>query len=151
MTALAQGGGWTAGTLIGLPLLAVLLLAVAAFAALAFYEEGPLWGVTVLLGGWLFFGTFGAIGFYPFQKAYHYWTPVTGTVAEVDKRLVRDGGGMSEKVVIRFEDDPQQYGIEDTRAALLRKGDEASLLCKKAHQWGPSVDGFDCRWGGGAP
>jgi hypothetical protein len=146
---LAENGGWTAGTLIGLPLLAVTVIVIVGVTVWLATAEGP----SVLVGGagvLIVVLLFGAWGFYPFKKSYHYWTPVTGTVAEVDKRLVRDGEGMSEKVVIRFKDDPQQYGIEDTRAALLRPGAQASLLCKKAHQWGPSVDGFDCRWGGEA-
>lgn len=147
MNTAAIEGGWTAGTLFGVPLLVITCLVIIGFALWLMQDDAPL---ALLLGiGSLFLAVgLGALGFYPFQKDYHYWTPVTGTVEAVDKRLVADGEGMSEKIVVRFEGDPQQYGITDTRAALLRPGSEAALLCKRAHEWGPSVDGLDCRWGG---
>lgn len=145
-----MNGGWTAGTLVGVPLLAIVLvigIGIGVMLLKSSYSGDHGAGLGFLLGTPVAVLLCAVIFLWPFSKEYHYWTPVTGTVEQVDKRLVADGEGMSEKIVVRFKDDPQQYGIEDTRAALLKPGDEATLLCKKAHQWGPSVDGYDCRWG----
>lgn len=142
----ALEGGYTIGTLIGVPiLLLILIVGIGIGIVLLREDDGVGWGF--ILGTPVVVLALAIFSLWPFSKEYHYWTPVTGTVEQVDKRLVSDGEGMSEKIVVRFKDNPQQYGIEDTRAALLKPGSEASLLCKKAHQWGPSVDGYDCRWG----
>lgn len=142
-------GGWTAGTLFSVPFLVIMLIigvGIGIYILLDDFLFGAAW-IAGVVASIVFLGV---LGMWPFEKEYHYWQPTSGVVEQVDRRLVADGEGMSEKVVIRFEGDAQQYGIEDTRAALLKPGDEATLLCKRAHQWGPSADGYDCRWGEGA-
>lgn len=149
MTTLAVEGGWAVGALVGGPIWILLLIVGIAFSAYFIVDPDERgFGLTFLAGVLVVVGIGGAVFLWPFQKEYHYWTPTSGVVESVDKRLVADGEGMSEKIVVRFEGDPQQYGITDTRAALLREGDTANLLCKRSHQFGPSVDGYDCRWGG---
>lgn len=141
-----MNGGWTFGILIGVPFLLIVLICGVVIAALLLREKDNL-GWAFLIGTPILVLVLAVWTLWPFSKEYHYWTPVEGTVETVDRRQVVDGKGMSEKIVVRFEGDTQLYGIEDTRAALLKPGDKTALLCKKAHQWGPSVDGYDCRWG----
>lgn len=76
---------------------------------------------------------------------YHKFKPKTGVVAELGKRLVSKDKGMEEKIVIRFEGDPQEYGVSDTRAGLLKVGDTATVKCKRSYQFA-SQSGYDCRW-----
>jgi hypothetical protein len=76
---------------------------------------------------------------------YHKFKPKTGVVAEVGKRMVAKDKGMEEKIVIRFEGDPQEYGVSDTRAGLLKAGDTATVKCKRSYQFA-SESGYDCRW-----
>lgn len=76
---------------------------------------------------------------------YHKYKPKTGVVAELGKRMVSKDKGMEEKIVIRFKDDPQEYGVSDTRAGLLKVGDTATVKCKRSYQFA-SESGYDCRW-----
>lgn len=147
---LAVDGGYTFGTLFGVPFLTVMLISGLGIGVLA--NKSSLRSDRDI--AWAFFvGTpvvvlvVAVFTLWPFSKQYHYWQPVTGIVEQSDRRLVSDGKGMAEKIVVKFKDNPQAYGIEDTRAALLKPEDDVTLLCKRAYQWGPSVDGYDCRWG----
>jgi len=145
-----MNGGWTAGTLVGVPILLILLFAGMVFGILLLkspYGEDRSGGLVFLLGTPVAILIIAVWTLWPFSKEYHYWTPVTGSVEKVDRRIVADGEGVAEKIVIKFRDDDLAYGIEDTRGALIKEDDEVGLLCKRAHQWGPSVDGYDCRWG----
>jgi hypothetical protein len=84
---------------------------------------------------------------WPFKHDYHFWVPKGGTVTEVDKRLVPAGdSGMEEKFVLTI--DGQPYGVTDTRAATVRKGDRVDIACKRAYEWGSTNHGWDCRWNG---
>lgn len=87
--------------------------------------------------------TWGA--FPPFDMDYHTYRPVTGIVESVDKRLLADGDGMSEKYVVALAGDPQQYGCEDTRCALIRVGEPVELSCQKMWVYA-GTDGYDCRF-----
>jgi hypothetical protein len=85
---------------------------------------------------------------WPLAYDYHHWVDKRVTVTEVSSRLLSDGDhGISQKFVVR---DPSGvfYGIQDTRAALIHKGDTVHLRCKKAYQYGVSraSHGWDCRW-----
>lgn len=146
----APEGGYTVGTLIGVPFLLIMLvigIAIGIWLRKSWLKADRDLGTLFIGGTPLAILVLVIVFFWPLEKEYHYWTPVGGTVEKVDRRLVSEGKGMAEKIVIKFEDSPQSYGIEDTRAALLKPGDKTMLLCKRAHQWGPSVDGYDCRWG----
>lgn len=78
---------------------------------------------------------------------YHAWNVKEGDVQRVNKRLVSAGEkGMEERFVVVI--DGQPYGVDDTRAALLRPGDFVSLRCKKEFQWGVPREAHNwaCRW-----
>jgi hypothetical protein len=80
---------------------------------------------------------------------YHSWNVKAGKVERVSKRLVSDGDqGMQERFVVVIAGTP--YGVDDTRASLVKEGDVISLRCKKEYQWGVprSAQGWGCRWNG---
>lgn len=79
------------------------------------------------------------------DMAYHRYDTVTGTVATVDKRLVSEGEGMSEKYVVQLAGDSQQYGCLDTRCALIQPGEPVELSCIRVWAWYGS-DGYDCEY-----
>jgi hypothetical protein len=84
----------------------------------------------------------------PFAYENHHWIDKEITVAEVSKRQVSDGDkGFYEKFVVRTSAG-ELYGIDDTRAALVKPGAELKLRCKKAYQFGipRAAHGWDCRW-----
>ena len=77
---------------------------------------------------------------------YHAWNVKEGKVERVAKRLIPSDKGMAERYVVTINGQP--YGIDDTRAALIKAGDSVSLRCKKDFQWGipREAHGWACRW-----
>ena len=142
----------TLGLLVGLPLA---LLVVAICFALAIWARGredyhgsysdwPMvfWpalicGVVVLVGT--------AVAMFPYKYEYHSYRPVSGTVEQVNNRFLPSGDSVEQKFVVKLAGDPQPYGVQDTRAALLKPGDRVSLKCLKKWQWSARA-GYDCRW-----
>lgn len=154
MHILANGltDSWSLGTLIGLPiagffvLLAVIALAVGIY---LFCDDMPEGIATIFgaLGALVLIVGITAFAYFPFDSDYHKWKVTTGDVQTVDKRmLATDGGGMEEKFVVTFKGDSMEYGVADTRAASLKKGDHLTLKCKRAFQF-TGTDGYDCVWG----
>lgn len=141
----------TLGLLIGLPvgiLITVLSFGAAAWGAFLWddYDKGFVVVPGLLAGIVALAGT--CIALWPWKHDYHYWVEKSGTVQAIGKRLVPAGdSGMQEKYVITLNGKP--YGVTDTRAALLRVGDQANIVCKKAYEWGSTDHGWDCRWNGG--
>lgn len=85
-----------------------------------------------------------AVFLYPYEAEYHRWEERTGTVAEVNKRLVGDGDdGMKEKFVVRYAEGGREYGCDDTRCAVVEPGDVLTLSCKRVWQYS-GTDGWDC-------
>lgn len=143
----------TGGTIIGYVILAIcLLLCLGAVVLGAFgvYERdrtgwagvaGGILGAAVVLGCWWWGMAF------TLSSDYHAWNVKEGKVDRVAKRLVSTGDkGVGERYVVTI--DGQPYGIDDTRAALVRPGDTVSLRCKKDFQWGVprEAHGWVCRW-----
>lgn len=143
----------TIGLLVGLPLALGFIASMLAVTTWAWVTAGEGWqGEDKRLAGWvtlvlaILVTAFTAFAMWPFKHDYHFWQDVSGQVERVDRRLVSVGeGSMEEKVVVVV--DGQPYGVRDTRAALLKKGDHVDLRCKRAYQWA-STHGWDCRWGG---
>jgi len=86
-------------------------------------------------------------GMYPWKAEYHEWRAVTGTVATIDSRLAPTGqnGGMEDKYVITYQGSDQEYGVMDTRAASVQRGDTLSLTCVRRWQWS-GTHGYDCNF-----
>ena len=140
---------WTLGILIGLPVTMILLVGFA-ITAIALFKTEEGYGETTFLA-WMAVVAgavtliIGALAFFPYAKPYHYWEPISGTVASIDSRMVKDGDGMSERYVFKIGDD--FYGVDDTRASTVKVGDEVRLSCIKEWQW-QAAPGWGCRWAG---
>lgn len=111
------------------------------------YDSGE--GAMSIVGGFIALVIVGGLyvfaAFPPFDMDYHRYDPKQGTVASIDKRLVSDGEGMSEKYVVRFKDQAQQYACLDTRCADVGKGDQLELACIKVWQF-YGTPGYDCEF-----
>jgi len=77
---------------------------------------------------------------------YHAWNTKQGTVEQIGKRLIATDSGMSERYVLTLDGTP--YGVDDTRASIVAKGDMVQLRCKKDYQWGVPREshGWACRY-----
>lgn len=82
---------------------------------------------------------------FPFNPAFHQYHRVTGSVEEIDHRLVAAGeAGMAERYV--FVIDGRPYGVDDTRATLVEVGDKVDLWCSLEWQYA-GESGLACQWG----
>lgn len=149
-------GAWSLGLLIGLPVTILLVLICIGWIVFVIKTTDPRsdWertdrrvGVLIGVAAALIVVGIAAspLGFYPYQAQYHRWEPVQGTVDQVAKRIVNDGDGITEKFVVRFEGNQQEYGCEDTRCAVVDRGDQVSLACIRVWQYA-GLDGYDCRF-----
>jgi hypothetical protein len=92
-----------------------------------------------------------AIAMWPYKYEYHHYVTKSGNIEQISKRIISDGdGGISERYVVKLYGDPFPYGIDDTRASLLKVGDHLAIKCKKEHQFFQpyNQNGWACRWGG---
>lgn len=85
------------------------------------------------------------IQWWPFDMSYHRYYRVDGEVTAVASRQISDGRSMSQRFVVVV--DGRKLGVDDTRAALLKVGDEVHLLCKREYVYA-SVSGWACEWNG---
>lgn len=105
-------------------------------------------GALTLLGIGLVIGAINMWALWPYQHDYHFWTPVTGEVSQVSKRLVPAGdNSMMERYVLVINGKP--YGVDDTRASLVKPGQTVSIACKREYQWGSRDHGYGCKWDAG--
>lgn len=146
--------GETVAAVSTVPILIVFFLAMTAFCLWAWRRteddmDRPLW-----LFGWIISAviaaSIGALfwwGMYPWKADYHQWRAVTGTVDSIDSRLTTAGqsGGMEDKYVVTFQGNDQEYGVLDTRAAAVRRGDTLTITCVRRWQWTGS-HGYDCNF-----
>lgn len=147
-------GHWTLGMYIGIPILAIVLLAgvVCILTALfvggeRFYDEERamvgISGVIVIITAASVLG----FGYFPWKTDYHRYSVVEGTVAESNSRLISNGDkGVSQRIVIRFNESDQLFGCDDTRCALATVGKHVRLNCIKEYQWN-SQPGWACKYG----
>lgn len=84
---------------------------------------------------------------WPWKAEYHQFRQVSGTVSAVSSRLVAGDRSTNQKFVVILTSGPQQYGVDDTRAALLHPGDAVSLRCIRSYTYGSNDAGYDCKWG----
>lgn len=90
---------------------------------------------------------------FTFSSDYHSWNPKSSKVVAVSKRIVPAGDtGIQERFVFKLEDGAL-YGVDDTRASLVRVGDFVNLKCKKDFEWGTPryAHGWACKWNGRPP
>lgn len=117
-------------------------------------------GLVVWLGGWaLCLAGFAIFAFPPLPGAYNEYQPVTGHVQAVSSRFIAgstQGSGSTQKFAVQLKttapgpDGPAgitaTYGCNDTRCAVLKRGQPVTLLCEKTFQFN-SAEGWDCNFG----
>jgi hypothetical protein len=147
---------WSLGTLIWLPVAFLVMLILLGFALWMFrkwlsetFDPGVFLGLAIgslVLTVLLIAGT--VIGMYPYQAEYHQWRTESGTVTQVDSRLVSagDSGGSNERFVVVLDGD-RQRSCDDTRCAQVEIGDLLTLSCKRSWQYS-GTDGWDCNYVG---
>jgi hypothetical protein len=150
---IADHGRWTLGVLIGLPFcgLAVLVaLAVVGFGIWMMFNDEPLWGAATVAGTLVGTAVLAVLviflGYWPLSSSYHQYREVDGTVSQVSSRLVAGDKSTNQKFIVTLDGSTQQFGVDDTRAALLKPGDAVTLSCIKSYQYGAQF-GYDCNWG----
>lgn len=158
----------SAGLLFGVPVAVLVVIVCLALAAVVWVKTLPHerkggYGNYRYDGlGGVILGAFGvaivtvlltALLMWPWKYDYHHWVDVQGTVQKVSSRLVSAGdkGGSNQRFVVVLNG--KAYGVDDTRASLLKVGDPVKLRCKKEYEWGSSLsaNGWACKWNGGVP
>lgn len=151
------------GVLIGLPAAALLTLVGIGFVIAGVrlrakrgtwrtegpFADFPAWGiaatgVVTVLATLITTG----ITMWPWSAEYHEWQTVSGTITNINSRLLASdtqGGGSTQRFVVQFGGDSNQYSCDDTRCALLHKGDRLTLSCKRAWQY-TGTPGYDCNY-----
>lgn len=148
LVTIAPDGAWSLGVLIGVPVCVLLVLIGLAIAGFLFYDGEPGMGVVGIACVVTCIGVvLSPIGYYPFDAEYHQWRKVSGVVEDSGSRLLAssDGKATEQKIVVRFAGSDLDFGCQDTRCALIKKGDTLDLKCKRAWQY-QSVSGYDCRF-----
>jgi len=80
-----------------------------------------------------------------FSGDYMAYKPVSGQVEQIASRQIASGKAMETRYVFQINGEP--YGVDDTRAALVKSGDNVSLNCVKEFVWGSTNNGYACNWG----
>ena len=80
-----------------------------------------------------------------FSGDYMAYKPVSGQVEQIASRQIASGKAMETRYVFQIDGEP--YGVDDTRAALVKSGDNVSLNCVKEFVWGSTNNGYACNWG----
>jgi membrane protein implicated in regulation of membrane protease activity len=135
---------WTLGVLIGYPIAGLILLAaiIATVLMFRFDEEMMGWfGIVAIV----IVSVAVAAASYPWKPEYHQFRTVQGPVQEVGKRLIAEDKSMSERYVLKING--QAYGVDDTRASLVKVGDTVTISCRRDWQYA-STSGYVCRWVG---
>lgn len=142
------GSSWSLGVLVGLPLSAgamAITLTVAVVGALRWRRDGdaePFWGgcaavvVTVVVTGVLM---------WPWQLEYHQWRPVGGPVDEVNPPVWTVTLSGQQWFAVRIQGDAQTYSCADVRCALLKRGDQLAMMCKRKWQYA-GTPGYECEF-----
>lgn len=85
-------------------------------------------------------------GMYPYGYDYHHYREYTGTVTQIESRLLsNDNKGTDQKYVVHFLNGDNDYGCDDTRCSLIKPNDTLTLTCKLTFQWNGSP-GEDCNF-----
>lgn len=135
------------GLWLGLPIagiIVVICIAVCcAFALTKPYDWGLGFTISAVIGIATILGT--GFAMWPWKHDYHYYVPVSGKVTQTNSRFISTDSGVSQRYVVVINGQP--YGVDDTRASLLKEGDFVKLRCKKEFDWGSSDQGWACKWG----
>jgi hypothetical protein len=143
---------WSLGVKLGLPVIALVIIGLIIASAWLYRKSEQLDDFDGPMVKWLARGSWAAAilvlifalgSYYPYKAEYHKWVPKSGTVTNVDRRII-GGESINEKIVVTYEDG-QQYGCNDTRCASVRVGDSLTLTCQRTWQYA-GIDGYDCNF-----
>lgn len=147
---------WSLGTLVGVPLAILGVLALLALAWLLwryatrhagdeFSESGIAKGFSVAAVVGALIAVFGVVwGEYPYNSEYHQWRTTSGTVTQVGSRLLGEDKSTTQRFVVTLAGVGQR-SCDDTRCAEVKVGDHLTLTCKRAWQYA-GADGYDCNF-----
>lgn len=147
-----SSGNWHIGYLIGVPILALttLLLLGGAVALLVNHiRSNDSWDDShILAGAFAVFGLLAAVGLaftlWPLDSTFHKYYRVTGDVEQISSRMIAANKAMQQRFVVVLDGKP--FAIDDTRASLLKVGDEVALQCSREYQYA-GESGWSCEWG----
>jgi hypothetical protein len=145
---------WSIGVIVGLPIAALLTIGLLIVGVLLVrwarrnpdnYDAGPgFWlGVSSLFGA-VVVVALTAWFMWPYSGEYHQWRAETGTVTQVDSRLIGQDKSTTERFVVTL-DGNRQRSCDDTRCAQVEVGDVLTLTCKRAWQY-TGTHGYDCNF-----
>jgi hypothetical protein len=152
---------WSDGVVFGLPVAGILIAGALSVAVLgwrrmrgrASYEYQRDEGHAMMVGG----GIVGIVALalalvamFPYDRAYHEWQPVAGTVATVDVRILDADGGTAYDIRFAGATDGgvgSDYVCQDTRCATIAPGDLVTLACKLWYER-TAADWWECRYVG---
>jgi hypothetical protein len=110
-------------------------------------EQSWYWGAAVAGLGCLVVSILSlAVILFPYVSMdYNLYKPYSGTVKSVGTRFLGDGKSTTENFAIQFENGDIRR-VDDTRASILKKGDQVTILCEPQFQWN-GTSGYVCVWG----
>jgi membrane protein implicated in regulation of membrane protease activity len=143
---------WSLGILIGIPVLLLIVIPLIVLIVISFtkeFHESYGWSSWGLVRVWasvvlVLVLLFAAAAYYPWKAEYHKWETTSGTITQVDSRLLGGDNNVTERFVVRF-DNGALRACDDTRCALLEEGDHLTLKCKRHWQFA-GEDGYDCNY-----
>jgi hypothetical protein len=150
---------WSVGFYVGIVLLSlsalVYAVALGVGAFIAFRADDRRSGGYVIAGSTAVMVVILAVtwwSFYPLKAEYHQWRQHSGTVSAISSRLLSSSTGKSteQKFVVRFVGSNLEYGVNDTRAATVKVGDQLTVTCKRTWQYS-GTDGYDCNYVSSVP
>lgn len=142
--------GWAFCVIVGLLLLAAMASVVYAVGSSGYDRDDGVTFAVVLVVIAVVVGLITLAAMWPLKYEYHHYVSKRGVVETVAKRIVSSGdNGISERYVVKLVGDPYPYGIDDTRASLIKPGVMVGIKCKKEHQFFQPYEqnGWACRWG----
>lgn len=143
--------GWSLGVYIGLPVavffvvVCLVIIAGSVYFAKTGDEETGCAGIIVGTVGLAVTLAITGFTYWPWGSQWHRWYKVDGQVQAIGNRQISDGNAMSMRYVFRIAG--EDYGVDDTRATLVKVGDTVHLKCKRDWVYN-SQSGWVCNWNG---
>lgn len=145
---------WSLGTLIWMPIFVILLIICLVITVGAFvwwrrnwdsYGSDDALGFSIgaaIVAVLLIAGT--AWGMWPYKTEYHKWIETSGTVEQIESRIMATDSGPTERYVVTL-DNGNIRSCDDSRCTQIEEGDELTLMCKRDWQWA-GEHGYSCNY-----
>jgi len=146
-----DNGRWHVAYIVWIPLLSILAILCLVAMGWCIYKRATSryssdWGIGVISFGIiaLICGGLAIWGAFPWDTTYHKYYHVTGQVEQIGSRQVASEKAMYTRYVFTIKGKP--FGVDDTRASLVKPGDNVSLQCSRDYQYA-GAPGWVCEWG----